>query len=64
MDRAVSKNVIMASTEGGVEIEKVAAETPEKIIKVWVDPLIGLQSYQSRELAFSLRLEGSAFKIL
>ena len=62
LDRAVSKNVIMASTEGGVEIEKVAAETPEKIIKVWVDPLIGLQSYQSRELAFSLGLEGNAFK--
>jgi succinyl-CoA synthetase beta subunit len=62
LDRAVSKNVIMASTEGGVEIEKVAAETPEKIIKVWVDPLIGLQSYQARELAFSLELEGNAFK--
>jgi len=62
LDRAVSKNVIMASTEGGVEIEKVAAETPEKIIKVWVDPLIGLQSYQARELAFSLGLEGVAFK--
>ena len=62
LDRAVSKNVIMASTEGGVEIEKVAAETPEKIIKVWVDPLIGLQPYQSRELAFSLGLESSAFK--
>lgn len=62
LDRAVSKNVIMASTEGGVEIEKVAAETPEKIIKVWVDPLIGLQSYQARELAFSLGLEGNAFK--
>ena len=62
LDRAVSQNVIMASTEGGVEIEKVAAETPEKIIKVWVDPLIGLQSYQVRKLAFSLGLEGNAFK--
>ncbi len=62
LDRAVSMNVIMASTEGGVEIEKVAAETPEKIIKVWVDPSVGLQGYQARKLAFSLGLEGTAFK--
>ncbi len=62
LDRSVSKNVIMASTEGGVEIEKVAAETPEKIIKVWIDPAVGLQSYQSRKLAFALGLEGDAFK--
>ena len=62
LDRAVSKNVIMASTEGGVEIEKVAAETPEKIIKVWIDPLIGLQSYQAKKLAFSLGLKENAFK--
>jgi succinyl-CoA synthetase beta subunit len=62
LDRSVSMNVIMASTEGGVEIEKVAAETPEKIIKVWIDPSGGLQSFQARELAFSLRLYGDAFK--
>ncbi|MCX6161416.1 MAG: ADP-forming succinate--CoA ligase subunit beta [Ignavibacteriae bacterium] len=62
LDRSNSKNVIMASTEGGVEIEKVAAETPEKIIKVWVDPLAGIQSYQARELAFGLNLKGAAFK--
>jgi succinyl-CoA synthetase beta subunit len=62
LDRAVSKNVIMASTEGGVEIEKVAEETPEKIIKEWIDPSIGLQSYQARKLAFALGLEGNAFK--
>jgi succinyl-CoA synthetase beta subunit len=62
LDRANSKDVIMASTEGGVEIEKVAAETPDKIIKVWVDPSIGLQAFQARELAFGLQLEGSAFK--
>ena len=62
LDRTVSKNVIMASTEGGMEIEKVAAETPEKIIKVWIEPSIGLQSFQARELAFGLGLEGSAFK--
>ncbi len=52
----------MASTEGGVEIEKVAAETPEKIIKVWIDPAIGLGSYQARELAFGLGLEGNTLK--
>ena len=62
LDRTNSKNVIMASTEGGVEIEKVAAETPEKIIKVWIDPAIGIQSYQARELAFGLKLQGNAFK--
>lgn len=62
LDRTVSKNVIMASTEGGVEIEKVAEETPEKIIKVWVDPSVGLLSYQARELAFGLGLEGNVNK--
>lgn len=62
LDRQNSKNVIMASTEGGVEIEKVAAETPEKIIKVWVEPSIGLQSYQARELATGLELQGNAYK--
>jgi len=62
LDRSVSKNVIMASTEGGVEIEKVAEETPEKILKVWIDPSIGIQSYQARELAFGLGLSGAAYK--
>ncbi|MDF1611300.1 MAG: ADP-forming succinate--CoA ligase subunit beta [Stygiobacter sp.] len=62
LDRAASKNVIMASTEGGVEIEKVAEETPEKIIKEWVDPAIGFQGFQARKLAFGLGLEGNAFK--
>lgn len=62
LDRNVSKNVIMASTEGGVEIEKVAAETPEKIIKEWVEPGIGLRSFQARKLAFGLGLDGAAFK--
>jgi succinyl-CoA synthetase beta subunit len=62
LDRSVSKNVIMASTEGGVEIEKVAAETPEKIIKEWVDPGAGFQQYQARRLAFALGLEGEANK--
>lgn len=62
LDRAISKNVIMVSTEGGVEIEKVAEETPEKIIKEWIDPAVGLQAYQIRKLAFALGLEGEAFK--
>jgi len=62
LDRAVSKNVIMASTEGGVEIEKVAAETPEKIIKEWIDPSTGLMPFQARKLGFALGLEGEAFK--
>lgn len=52
IDRETSKVVIVASTEGGMDIEKVAAETPEKIMKVWVDPAIGLQQYAVRELAF------------
>ncbi|MEM1095662.1 MAG: ADP-forming succinate--CoA ligase subunit beta [Bacteroidota bacterium] len=62
LDRQKSLNVIMASTEGGVEIEKVAEETPEKILKAWVDPTIGLRGFQARQLAFGLGLEGNAFK--
>ena len=62
LDRSVSKNVIMVSTEGGVEIEKVAGETPEKIIKEWIDPSVGLQAYQARKLAFALGLQGNSFK--
>ncbi len=62
LDRQNNMNVIMASTEGGVEIEKVAEETPEKIIKVWVDPTIGLQGFQTRQIAFGLGFEGSALK--
>jgi succinyl-CoA synthetase beta subunit len=62
LDRSVSKNVIMASTEGGMEIEKIAETIPEKIIKEWVEPAIGLQAYQARKIAFDLGLEGNAFK--
>ncbi len=62
LDRAKSKNVIMASTEGGVEIEKVAAETPEKILKEAVEPSVGLQAFQARKLAFGLGLEGTQLK--
>ena len=52
----------MVSSEGGVEIEKVAEETPEKIIKVWIDPLVGMKSFQARKLAFGLGLTDDAFK--
>ncbi len=62
LDRQVNANVIMASTEGGVDIETVAEETPEKIMKVWVDPSIGMQGYQAREVAFGLGFEGEALK--
>ena len=62
LDRSTGVNVIMASTEGGVDIEKVAEETPEKIIKEWIDPKIGLQQYQVRKIAFSLNLSGNALK--
>lgn len=62
LDRSKSKNVIMVSTEGGVEIEKVAEETPEKIIKEWVEPGMDLQHNQARHLAYALGLEGDAFK--
>ncbi len=62
LDRSTSKNVVMVSTEGGVEIEKVAAETPEKILKEYVEPAIGLQQFQARKLAFGLGLEGDKFK--
>lgn len=62
LDRGVGRNIIMASTEGGVEIEKVAEEAPEKIIKQHIDPKIGYQDYQARELAFGLGFEGIAFK--
>ena len=58
VDRSTRRVVFMASTEGGVEIEKVAEETPEKILKAVIDPLVGAQPYQGRELAFKLGLEG------
>jgi len=62
LDRATSKPVIMASTEGGMNIEEVAETHPEKIVKEWIDPSIGLQPFQARKIAFSLGLEGNAFK--
>jgi len=62
LDRARGCNVIMASTEGGMDIETVATETPEKIVKEWIDPTVGLQGFQARKVAFALGLEGAAFK--
>jgi succinyl-CoA synthetase beta subunit len=62
LDRAVSQNVFMVSTEGGMEIEKVAAETPEKIVKVYIHPAMGFQAFHARRLAFALGLSGDAFK--
>ena len=58
IDRSSRRVVFMASTEGGVEIEKVAEETPEKILKAVIDPALGGQAYQGRDLAFQLGLEG------
>jgi succinyl-CoA synthetase beta subunit len=62
LDRVTSRPVIVASTEGGVEIEKVAHETPDKIFKILIDPAVGLQGYQVRELAFRLGFTGDTFK--
>ena len=62
LDRGKEMDVFMVSKEGGVEIEKVAAETPEKIVKVWIDPLLGMKTFQARKLAYGLGLEGDSFK--
>lgn len=62
LDRAKGQNVIMYSTEGGMDIEEVAHKTPEKIFKEWVHPGGGLQGYQARKIAFNLGLKGDAFK--
>lgn len=58
LDRGSSRNVVMASTEGGMEIEKVAEETPEKILRAVIDPAIGLAQFQANELAHGLGMEG------
>ncbi|SVC09022.1 uncharacterized protein METZ01_LOCUS261876, partial [marine metagenome] len=62
LDRSRGRFVFMVSTEGGVEIEEVAAETPDKIIKEWINPNAEMRSYQARKLAFSLGLEGAQVK--
>ncbi len=60
LDRASGRNIVMASTEGGMEIEKVAEETPEKILKVEIDPAVGLLPFQANELAHGLGLDKKA----
>ena len=62
LDRGKEMDVFMVSIEGGVDIEKVADETPERIVKTWIDPMLGMNSFQARKLAFGLNLSGSAFK--
>lgn len=62
LDRQTARNVVMVSTEGGVEIEKVAEETPELILKETIDPTVGFQGFQARRLGFGLGLSGQAFK--
>lgn len=62
LDRVRSQLVVMVSTEGGVEIEKVAAESPEKILKEWIDPAVGFMPFQAKKLAFGLGLAGDQFK--
>ena len=62
MDRTTGKDVFMVSTEGGMEIEDVAKDTPEKIIKVWIDPLEGFRSFQLTKLARGLNLDGNQYK--
>jgi succinyl-CoA synthetase beta subunit len=64
VDRETSRVLIMASEAGGMEIEEVAADTPEKIIKEVVDPVIGVQPYLARKIAFALNLEGAALKAI
>ena len=62
LDRSKGENVIMYSTEGGMDIEEVAHSTPEKIFKEWIHPSGGLQGFQARKIAFNLGLSGEAFK--
>jgi succinyl-CoA synthetase beta subunit len=62
LDRSVSRNIVMASTEGGMEIEKVAEETPEEILRQEIDPAIGLADFQANELAVGLGMEGDTAK--
>lgn len=62
LDRATQRVVVMASTEGGVNIEEVAEETPDKILKASIDPLVGIMPYQCRDIAFGLGLQGKQVK--
>ena len=62
LDRAKGRNIIMYSTEGGMDIEEVAEHTPHLIFKEEIDPKVGLQGFQARKIAFNLGLSGDAFK--
>src|SRR5690606_15961193 len=62
LDRERGRNIIMYSTEGGMDIEEVAEKTPELIFKEEIDPKVGLQGFQARKIAFNLGLSGNAFK--
>ncbi|MEM9981801.1 MAG: ADP-forming succinate--CoA ligase subunit beta, partial [Bacteroidota bacterium] len=62
LDRGTGQNVIISSTEGGMDIEEVAEKTPEKIVKEFIDNRVGLRDFQARKIAFSLGLKGTAFK--
>ncbi|MFM7764210.1 MAG: ADP-forming succinate--CoA ligase subunit beta [Sphingomonadales bacterium] len=62
LDRQTKRNVIIYTTEGGMDIEEVAEQHPEKIHKEWIDPSVGFQAFQARKIAFKLGLEGKAFK--
>jgi len=62
LNRQAGKNIIMYSTEGGMDIEEVAAKTPEKIFKEEIDPAVGLQPFQARKIAFNLGVSGNAYK--
>lgn len=62
LDRMKECNAIIYSTEGGMDIEEVAEHTPEKIFKEWIDPAVGLQAFQARQIAFNLGLSGNAYK--
>jgi succinyl-CoA synthetase beta subunit len=62
LDRSTSRNIVMASTEGGTEIEVVAEETPEKILRTEIDPAFGLLDFQARNIAYGLGLEGDALR--
>jgi succinyl-CoA synthetase beta subunit len=62
LDRTKGQDIVMASSEGGMDIEEVAEKHPEKIVREWIDPLVGLTPFQARRIAFALGFEGEAFK--
>ncbi len=62
LDRSLGKDVIIASSEGGMNIEEVAEHTPEKIVREWIDPAVGLQGFQARKIAYGMGMDGLGFK--